>query len=48
MLARHERNLVAVRDHNETAGQIASREMKVVKIKGGAAEGRGVQHVTLA
>jgi len=34
MLASHERSLVAARDHREPAGQIASREMEIVRIKG--------------
>src|ERR1700722_6714347 len=34
MLASHERSLVAARGHSEPAGQIASREMEIVRIKG--------------
>jgi Phage integrase family len=34
MLASHERSLVAARGHREPAGQIAAREMEVVRIKG--------------
>jgi integrase len=34
MLASHERSLVAARGHHEPAGQIASREMEIVRIKG--------------
>jgi hypothetical protein len=34
MLASHERSLVAARGHSEPAGQIAAREMEVVRIKG--------------
>jgi hypothetical protein len=34
MLASHERSLVAARGHGEPAGQIASREMEIVRIKG--------------
>ncbi len=33
MLASHERSLVAARGHSEPAGQIASREMEIVRIK---------------
>jgi integrase len=34
MLGSHERSLVAARNHNEPAGQIAAREMEIVRIKG--------------
>jgi integrase len=34
MLASHERSLMAARGHSEPAGQIASREMEIVRIKG--------------
>jgi hypothetical protein len=34
MLASHERSLVAARGHSEPAGQMASREMEIVRIKG--------------
>jgi integrase len=34
MLASHERSLGAARDHSEPAGQIAAREMEIVRIKG--------------
>ena len=34
MLASHERGLVAARGHREPAGQIAAREMEMVRIKG--------------
>jgi hypothetical protein len=34
MLASHERSLVTARGHNEPAGQIAAREMEIVRIKG--------------
>jgi len=34
MLASHERSLVAARSHHEPAGQIAAREMELVRIKG--------------
>jgi len=34
MLASHERSLVAARGHSEPAGQIASREIEIVRIKG--------------
>jgi hypothetical protein len=34
MLASHERSLVAARGHGEPAGQIAVREMELVRIKG--------------
>jgi integrase len=34
MLASHERSLVAARGHSEPAGQIAAREMEIVRIKG--------------
>jgi hypothetical protein len=34
MLASHERSLVAARGHSERAGQIAAREMEVVRIQG--------------
>jgi hypothetical protein len=33
MLASHERSLVSARGHNEPAGQIASRELEIVRIK---------------
>jgi hypothetical protein len=32
MLASHERSLVAGRGHSEPAGQIAAREMEIVRI----------------
>jgi hypothetical protein len=34
MLASHQRSLSAAREHNEPAGQIASRELEIVRIKG--------------
>jgi integrase len=34
MVASHERSLAVARSHNEPAGQIASREMELVRIKG--------------
>jgi hypothetical protein len=34
MLASHERSLTAARAHNEPAGQIAAREMEIIRIKG--------------
>jgi hypothetical protein len=34
-LASHQRSLSAVQDHHEPAGQIASREPEIVRIKGG-------------
>ena len=34
MLASHERSLVAARGHSEPAGQIAAREVEIVRIKG--------------
>jgi hypothetical protein len=34
MLASHERSLSAARGHSEPAGQIAAREMEIVRIKG--------------
>jgi integrase len=34
MLASHQRSLSTARDHNEPAGQIASRELEIVRIKG--------------
>jgi len=34
MLAGHERSLAAARCHSEPAGQIAAREMEIVRIKG--------------
>jgi integrase len=34
MLASHERSLMAARGHSEPAGQIAAREMEIVRIKG--------------
>jgi len=34
MLASHERSLVAARGHSEPAGQIAAREIEIVRIKG--------------
>src|ERR1700722_10859148 len=34
MLASHERSLAAARGHSEPAGQIASREMEIIRIKG--------------
>jgi integrase len=34
MLASHQRSLSAAHDHNEPAGQIASRELEIVRIKG--------------
>jgi hypothetical protein len=33
-LASHERSLAAARGHSEPAGQIAAREMEVVRIRG--------------
>ena len=34
MLSSHERSLVAARGHSEPAGQIAAREIEIVRIKG--------------
>ena len=34
MLASHERSLIAARGYREPAGQIAAREMEIVRIKG--------------
>jgi integrase len=34
MLASHQRSLSAAPDHNEPAGQIASRELEIIRIKG--------------
>ena len=34
MLASHDLSLMAARSHGEPAGQIAAREMEVVRIKG--------------
>jgi hypothetical protein len=34
MLASHERSLAAAQGHCEPAGQIAAREMEIVRIKG--------------
>jgi hypothetical protein len=34
MLASHQRSLTAAREHNEPTGQIASRELEIVRIKG--------------
>ena len=34
VLASHERSLVAARGHSEPAGQIAAREMEIVRIRG--------------
>ena len=34
ILASHQRSLAAARDHNDPAGQIASRELEIVRIKG--------------
>jgi len=34
MLSSHERSLVAARGYSEPAGQIAAREMEIVRIKG--------------
>jgi hypothetical protein len=34
MLASHERSLAAARGHSEPAGQVAAREMEIVRIKG--------------
>jgi len=34
MLLSHERSLTAARGHHEPAGQIAAREMEIVRIKG--------------
>jgi hypothetical protein len=34
VLASHERSLTAARGHYEPAGQIAAREMEIVRIKG--------------
>jgi len=33
MLASHQRSLGAAHEHNEPAGQIASRELEIVRIK---------------
>ncbi|MGA7926091.1 MAG: hypothetical protein WCA20_08850 [Candidatus Sulfotelmatobacter sp.] len=33
MLASHERGLASARGHNEPAGQIATRELEIVRIK---------------
>jgi hypothetical protein len=42
MLASHERSLVAARGYGEPAGQIAAREMEIVRIKG-ALEREGIE-----
>ena len=34
MLASHQRSLTTAREHNEPAGQIASRELEIVRING--------------
>jgi hypothetical protein len=34
MLASHQRSLSAAHDHNEPAGQIGSRDLEIVRIKG--------------
>ena len=34
LLARHQRSLDAARGHQEPAGQIAARELELVRIKG--------------
>jgi hypothetical protein len=34
MLVSHQRSLSTARDHNEPGGQIASRELVIVRIKG--------------
>lgn len=34
MLASHQRSLNVAHEHNEPAGQIASRELEIVRIKG--------------
>jgi hypothetical protein len=34
MLASHERSLLAAQGHSEPAGQIAAREIEIVRIKG--------------
>ena len=34
MLASHQRSLDAARDHSEPAGQIAARELELVRIRG--------------
>jgi hypothetical protein len=39
MLASHQRSLNAASEHNEPIGQIASRELEIVKIKGSFTEG---------
>ena len=34
MLASHQRSLIAAHEHNEPAGQVACRELEIVRIKG--------------
>jgi hypothetical protein len=44
MLASHERSLVAERDHSEPAGQIAAREMEIVRIKAALQRAEELSH----
>jgi hypothetical protein len=43
MCASHQRSLEAARIHHEPAGQIAARELELVRIRG-TAESRGAEH----
>ena len=43
LLVSHERSLVAARGHSEPAGQIAAREMEIVRIKGVVTESGGIE-----
>jgi hypothetical protein len=44
MLASHERNLMTARGHSEPAGQIAAREMEIVRIKGALQRAKELGH----
>ena len=44
MLASDERSLAAARGHSEPAGQIASREMEIVRIKGALQRAEDLSH----
>jgi hypothetical protein len=44
MLASHQRSLNAAREHNEPAGQIASREVEIVRIKGALHRAEELSH----
>jgi hypothetical protein len=43
MLTSHERSLATARIHSGPAGQIAAREMEIVRIKGAIAESGGIE-----